>query len=159
MAISGVGMIHVVGTSVSLLTGAFQLVRPQRDGIHRRIGYAYCGAMVIGNLSALVIYKFSGGFNIFHAFALYSLFNVGMALRPMLIHPRPYQWRRIHYQWVAWSYVGLSAAAVTEALLRIVGLPGWLSPMVATPPVIILGWVLIYRFAPPLRPPRPAPTA
>ena len=152
MDISAVGMIHVVGTSVSLLTGSVQLLRRQRDRIHRRIGYTYCAAMATGNLSALFIYKFTGGFNVFHALALYSLFNVTMALRPMLARPRPYQWRRIHYQWVAWSYVGLCAAATTEALLRLVGLPGWLSAAVGTPPVVLLGWWLIYRFAPPLRP-------
>jgi hypothetical protein len=82
-----------------------------------------------------------------------------MALRPMLVRPRPYQWRRIHYQWVAWSYVGLCAAAVTEALLRIVGLPGWVSAAVGTPPVVLIGGLLIRRFAPPLRPPAAVPVA
>ncbi|MBI3790284.1 MAG: DUF2306 domain-containing protein, partial [Gemmatimonadetes bacterium] len=56
MAITGVGLVHVLGTSASLLTGGIQLFRPQRDELHRRVGYVYCGAMVVGNLSALVIY-------------------------------------------------------------------------------------------------------
>ncbi|MBI3789461.1 MAG: hypothetical protein HY275_01100, partial [Gemmatimonadetes bacterium] len=106
----------------------------------------------VGNLSALVIYKFTGGFNVFHALALYSLFNVTMALRPMLVRPRPYQWRRIHYMWVSWSYAGLGAAAVTETLLRVVGLPGWMSAAIGTPPVVLLGWWLIERHAPAARP-------
>jgi uncharacterized membrane protein len=152
-------MVHVIGTSVSLLTGSIQLGRRKGDATHRRIGYTYCCAMAAGNLSALAIYKFTGGFNVFHALALYSLFNVSMALRPMLVRPRPHQWRRIHYQWVSWSYVGLCAAAVTELLLRVFGLPGWLSAGVGTPPVVLSGWLLIKRFAPPLRPPGAAPVA
>jgi hypothetical protein len=72
----------------------------------------------------------------------------------MLVRPRPHQWRLIHYHWVCWSYAGLSAAAITEFLVRNAGLPGWLSAGVGTPPVILIGWLLIRRFAPP---PRPAP--
>ena len=159
MALSGFGLVHVMGTSISLLAGSIQLGRTTRDAIHKRIGYTYCAAMAVGNLSALAIYKFTGGFNVFHALALYSLFNISMALRPMLVRPRPYQWRRIHYQWVAWSYVGLCAAAVTEALLRVVGLPGWMSAAVGTPPVVLIGGLLIRRFAPPLRPAAAVPVA
>jgi hypothetical protein len=117
------------------------------------VGYAFVAVMTVSNLSALAIYKFTGGFNIFHALAVYNLVAIGLALRPMLQNPRPYQWRRIHYQWVAWSYAGLCAAAATEFLLRVILLPGWLSALVGTPPVILMAAWLIRRFAPAPRPP------
>jgi hypothetical protein len=116
--------------------------------------YFYFAAMAVNGVSALAIYRLSGTFNVFHALALYSLFNITMALRPTLTRPRPYQWLSIHYQWIAWSYAGLCAAAVTEFLLRVIGLSGWVSAALGTPPVILLGGVLIRRFAP--RPRTPA---
>ncbi|MGB7219417.1 MAG: DUF2306 domain-containing protein [Vicinamibacterales bacterium] len=152
MGLSAIGTVHTLAASLSLLTGAIQLIRTRRDTLHRRVGYVYAGAMGVNNMSALTIYEFTGGFNIFHALALYSLFNVGMALRPMLVTPRPYQWLRIHYLWVAWSYLGLSAAALTEFLVRVVGLPGWAGAGAATPPVFLVGGWLILRFAPRRRP-------
>jgi uncharacterized membrane protein len=153
MALTPVGIGHLAAASLSLLTGAFQLARPRRDTLHRRVGYLYVGAMLVNNLSALTIYLFTGGFNVFHALALYSLFNVTMAMRPMLANPRPFQWRRIHYMWVAWSYAGLFAAAITEFLVRVAHVPGWQGAAFGTPPAIIVASILIPRFAPPLRPP------
>lgn len=146
------GIGHMAAATLSLLAGAFQLIRTRRDQLHRRVGYTYVSAMVVNNVSALFIYKFTGGFNIFHGLALYSLFSVGFALRPMLSDPRPYQWKRIHYMWTAWSYAGLSAAAVTEFLVRVVYVEGWLAGLVGSVPVILLASVLIPRFAPPYRP-------
>ncbi len=159
MTLSSIGIAHTAGASLGLVTGAIQLLRPRRDTLHRRVGYVFVTAMAVSNLSALAIYQFTGRFNIFHALALYNLLGITLALRPMLQSPRPYQWRRIHYQWVAWSYAGLCAAAATEFLLRVVHLAGWVSAIVGTPPVILLAAWLIHRFAPPLRPPADVPAA
>lgn len=151
MLLSTIGTAHTAAASVGLVTGAFQLLRTQRDALHRRVGYTFIGAMAISNVSALAIYQFTGRFNIFHALALYNLVGITLALRPLLQSPRPFQWRRIHYMWVAWSYAGLCAAAATEFLLRVVHLSGWLSVMAGTPPGIVLAAWVIPRFAPPLR--------
>jgi len=153
MALSPLGAGHLLGASLGLATGAFQLLRPRRDRLHRRVGYVYVGVMAVTNVSALTIFRFSGGFNIFHALALYSLASIALAIRPMLVTPRPYQWRRIHYQWIAWSYAGLCAAALTEFLVRVVLVPGWVGAAIGTPPPIVLGGLLIRHFAPPPRPP------
>ena len=151
MPTSPLGYLHLVAASLSLILGAFQLIRPRRDQLHRRVGYTYVGAMVVNNVTALTVYQFTGGFNIFHALAIYSLFSIGMALQPMLVSPRPWQWRRKHYMWTAWSYAGLSAAAVTEFLVRVIHVPGWLSAPLGTPPVVLIAALLINRYAPPLR--------
>ncbi len=156
MALSAISAWHMAAASLSLTTGAVQLIRPRGDLLHRRVGYVYFAAMSVNGVSALPIYKFSGAFNVFHALAPYSLFNITMALRPMLARSRPYQWRSIHYQWAVWSYAGLCAATVTEFLLRVIGLSGWVSAALGTPPVILLGGLLIRRFAPRLRAPAAA---
>src|SRR5215470_3249861 len=77
------GPFHVAAAVVSLATGAVQSVRPKGDRLHRGTGYVYAVSMVVTNVSALLIYRFTGRFNVFHALALFSLFSVGMALRPM----------------------------------------------------------------------------
>jgi uncharacterized membrane protein len=151
MALSAIGTVHVVAASMGLATGVTQLIRTRGDTFHRRLGYVYVGAMTISNGTALAIYEFTGAFNIFHSLAVYSLFSIGMALRPMLVKPRPYQWYRMHYMWMSYSYAGLSAAAATEFLLRVVHMAGWTSAVVGTIPVMAIGSVLIFKFAPPLR--------
>lgn len=154
MALSTVGTVHMVAASLSLATGAFQLIRTRRDALHRRVGYTYVFAMLVNNVAALTIHEFSGGFNVFHAFAIYSLISISLAVRPMLVNPRPYQWKRIHYMWIAWSYAGLSAAAVTEGLLRIGHVSWQLATLGGSFPVIAIAALLIARFRPPLRPAR-----
>lgn len=142
------GSIHMAAATVSLLLGAFQLARMRRDRLHRRAGYAYAAAMVLTNLTALLIYEFTRGFNIFHALALLSLFTLGMALKPMLTRPRPADWRTVHYYWVTWSYAGLCAAAMTEFLVRVMDVPGWMSAAIGTPLVLVPAAWLIARYAP-----------
>ncbi len=141
----------MAAASLGLVAGAIQMLRPRRDRLHRQVGYVYVGVMAVNNLTALGIYEFTGGPNIFHGFAVYSLVSITLALRPMLIKPRPWQWRRMHYMWIAWSYVGLWAAAVVEFLTRVVLLPGWFAAAVGSPLVVLAGWPLINRFAPPRR--------
>lgn len=152
MAYSIVGTTHLAAASAGLLFGAEQLIRTRRDALHRRLGYVFVAAMAISNVTALTIYKFTGGFNVFHALALYNIFGIIMALRPMLKKPWPLRWRSMHYQWMAWSYAGLCAAAATEFLARMVHMEGWLSAAAGTTPVMIVAGLLIPRFAPAQRP-------
>ena len=149
MALTTIGVVHTAAASVSLLAGAFQLGRRRRDLLHRRVGYCYAAAMVMTNVSALLVYRFNGRFNVFHVLALVALVTLAMALRPMLMRPRPQAWRVIHYYWVCWSYTGLCAAAATEFLLRVVHVPGLASAAIGTPIVIAVGAWLINRNAPP----------
>jgi uncharacterized membrane protein len=151
MPTTTLGYLHLVAASLSILLGAFQLIRTRRDQLHRRVGYTYVGAMAVNGITALTVYEFTGGFNIFHGLAIYSLLSIALAVQPMLANPRPLEWKRKHYMWVAWSYAGLMAAAVTEFLVRVVHAEGWLSAALGSPPVIILAAFLIPRFAPPRR--------
>jgi uncharacterized membrane protein len=134
--------------AASLLFGAFQLIRPRRDLLHKRMGYAYVAAMLVTNVTALTVYEFNGRFNVFHALALVSLVTLAMAMRPMLMRPRPKHWRITHYYWVAWSYAGLSAAASTEFLLRVMLLPGWMASAIGTPLILLPAAFLIERYSP-----------
>ena len=151
MALTTVGTFHMTAASLSLAAGAVQLLRPRGDTFHRRSGYVYVTAMAVNNVTALAIYRFTGGFNVFHALATYSLISVALALRPMLITPKPLNWYRMHYMWMSWSYVGLSAAAATEFLVRVMYVPGWLGAVAGSLPVGFIGGWLVMRNAPPMK--------
>ena len=112
------GTVHTVLSLAGIMTGAEQVLRKQRDQLHRRLGYVYVASMLVADVAVLTVYRFSGGFNAFHAGALVNMACIGMAMRPMLTKPRPPKWKLTHYMWICWSYVGLLAAASTELLIR-----------------------------------------
>ena len=147
------GWIHTVFATLGILVGAEQLLRTRRDRLHRWLGYVYVVAMLVGDLAILTVYRFNGRFNVFHVGALVNMFCIVMALWPMLTKPRPPQWKRTHYMWICWSYVGLLAAALTEFIIRTQPLPGRGATIIATilasSFVCTVGAVLIRR-------PRPA---
>jgi uncharacterized membrane protein len=150
------GAIHTAAASIGILTGATQVIRTPRDAFHRRMGYVYVTAMVIADIAVFGVYEFTGTVNFFHALAAFNLFSMGMALRPMLMKPRPFQWKINHYMWIAWSYVGLLAAGVTEFLLRVPKVNWVISTVGGTGLVMLIGGYIVTRLRPA---PRKAPAA
>ena len=146
------GWFHTILSSLGIIVGAEQLIRTRRDRLHRWLGYVYVLSMLAADLAILTVYRFNGHFNVFHVGALVNMFCVGMALRPMLVRPRPRQWKLIHFMWIAWSYVGLLCAALTEFIIRTQPLPGRgatiLATILATSFVGLVGAFLIYKFKP-----------
>ena len=80
------------------------------------------------NVTALMIYRLLGGFGPFHVFAIFSLLGIVFGWRATFkaraarargdLKARALQ-IEIHYYWITWSYVGLLAAAASEALTRL----------------------------------------
>jgi uncharacterized membrane protein len=156
--LSTAGWIHTVLSTAGIAVGAEQLLRSRRDRLHRWLGYVYVTAMLVADVAILTVYRFNGHFNAFHVGALANILCIGMALRPMLANPRPRQWKLTHYMWIAWSYVGLLSAALTEFIVRTQPLPGRgasiVATIAATSAVCLAGAWLIARYKP-----RPAPEA
>jgi len=73
--------------------------------------------MVILTVSSLAIYRLPGHFEPFHALALFSLATVVGGVVPAL-RRRP-GWLMAHYWSMAWSYLGLLAAACSEIVVRL----------------------------------------
>ena len=65
--------IHVAACAAALMLGAAVAAAPKGTRWHRRAGRAFVASMLTLNLSALGLYRLSGGFNGFHALALFSL--------------------------------------------------------------------------------------
>jgi uncharacterized membrane protein len=129
------GMIHAALALLCIAVGLIQLLRPKRGAGHRARGYLYVYAVLVADGTALLVYQFTGQFNLLHAGAMLNLFCIVMAVVPLLRSPRPSNWRYVHYTWIAWSYVGLIAAAATEVVVRtgfVTRGQGWLVSLAAT---------------------------
>lgn len=148
-----VGAIHTTLALLCIVVGAVQLVRPKRGMGHRARGYAYVYAILIADGAAMLLYRFTGAFNIFHVGALVNFVFVIVAIVPVLRTPRPAGWKHWHYYFIAWSYVGLISAALTETVVRlsypITQSLAWGLTAIVTALVTTIGYVLIQRYRPP----------
>jgi len=153
------GWIHTALSGLAIVLGAEQVLRTRRDRLHRWLGYTYVIALLVGDVAILTVYRFNGHFNMFHVGAVANLLCLAMAMRPMWARPRPVEWKRKHYMWISWSYVGLLAAALTEFVVRTQPLPGRGASIVvtiaATGLVTGVGAWLIARNKPAAASPRP----
>ena len=147
-----VGAIHSVLAMGCIVIGLIQLVRPKRGSGHRARGYAFVYAILVADGAALLVFQFTGKFNILHAGAIVNLLCVTAAVIPVLRTPRPQNWKNLHYYWMSWSYVGLIAAAATELVVRTVHLgtreQAWAVTAMMSVLVTTIGYILINRYRP-----------
>ena len=141
--LDGVGLVHTLFGFAALLLGFLVLMGRKGTVVHRRLGQSYVFAMVALNVTALMIYDLSGRFGPFHIAAIVSLATVLAGLIPVVFRRPRETWMRLHAALMCWSYVGLSAAFVSEIATRVPGVRfGW-SVVAATVAVVMVGAVLI----------------
>lgn len=146
------GAIHTVLAMFGILVGLIQFLRPKRGPTHRARGYAFVYAMLVADGTALLVFQFTGRFNILHAGAVANLVCIILAIVPVLRTPRRWNWKNQHYYWMSWSYVGLLAAAATELVVRTGHLAtrgqAWMATAAVSVLVTAIGYVLIKRYRP-----------
>jgi len=147
------GAVHAILALAGIAFGLTQLLRHKGGAIHRALGYAYVYGMLIADAAALLIFRFTGQFNILHVGAIVNLVFIGVAIIPVLRTPRPTNWRYLHYYFISWSYVGLLAAAATELIVRTVHpasrQQAWMVTAMISGAATLIGYVLIRRHRPP----------
>ncbi|MCK1650355.1 DUF2306 domain-containing protein [Bradyrhizobium sp. 149] len=116
------GVIHAVLAMLCLAAGLVQFLRPKRGAGHRARGYLYVYAMLLSDAAALLVYRFTGHFNVFHLAAIVNFTLIVLAIVPLLRTPKPSNWRRTHYNFIAWSYVSPVSAAGTNIAARLLPL-------------------------------------
>lgn len=141
---SGLGIAHVSLATGALVLGALVVLRRKGDRLHRTLGHLYVGAMLGTNVTALCIYRLFGVFGPFHLAALLSLATTVAGLVPVVARWPRRTWYEYHARFMSWSYVGLVAAAVSEALVRIPSAPFAPAVLAATLGVTVLGAFLIH---------------
>jgi uncharacterized membrane protein len=146
-----VGTIHMMLAMLCIMVGAIQLMRPKHGAAHRARGYAFVYAMAVVDGLAMLLYRVTGSFNAFHVGAIVNLAAIVAAMVPMLMSPRPANWKHLHYRFMSWGFVGLMAAAVTGVIVRMVRLTheqSWAVSGGATALVMAIGYAMIERFRP-----------
>lgn len=156
--LTSAGAIHVVLALLCLVVGLVQFLRPKRGAGHRARGYFYVYAMLVSDAATLLLYRFTGHFNTFHAAAIVNFTLIVLAIVPLLRNPRPANWRATHYYFIAWSYPSLISAGLVNILARLLplttrGQVGWLALIVSIA-ITAIAYVLIRKY----RPPSDAPT-
>lgn len=113
-----------IGTAISALVfGVCVLLTRKGTRLHRQFGYAYVFNMLGLSISALLIYRLTGHFGPFHAAALASLITLMAGFGAAYMRLPAGRWLALHYEFMSWSYVGLVAAAVSEATTRLPAAP------------------------------------
>src|SRR5436853_4821113 len=147
-----IGAVHTVLAATGIIVGLIQLLRVKGGPVHRALGYAFVYAMLIADGAAMLVFQFTGRFNILHIGALANLVCIICAIIPVVRSPRPANWKFQHYYWISWSYAGLLAAAATELVVRTVHLPtreqAWMATAATSMVVSAIAWVVINRNRP-----------
>ena len=117
-SLTSLGTLQTLLAGSCILLGAIQLLAAKGGIGHRARGYAFVYGMLTADAAALLIYRFTGHFNILHVGAIANVACVLLAMVPLLRTPRPANWRDMHYALIAWSYVGLLAAATVRRAIR-----------------------------------------
>jgi len=125
----------------AILFGAVVIFSSKGTRRHRWMGRSYVAMMVGLNATALLNYELYGRFGPFHWMVLASLATVVAGFVPTWRKAPGWIYR--HAYFMAWSYIGLMAAAAAEVASRV---PGWSfapSVVVSSIVVIVVGaWVI-----------------
>jgi uncharacterized membrane protein len=136
---------HISTAISALIIGLCVMLTRKGTRLHKQLGYAYFFNMLGLNLSAFFIYRLTGHFGPFHGAALASFITLIAGFIPAYLRLPSGRWLELHYEFMNWSYVGLVAAGVSEALTRLPSSPFWLAVALGSLVVFVVGGVLIAR--------------
>lgn len=120
------GGAHVLAALIALLLGPYILAARKGDRRHRWLGRSWLVLMLAVDLSALSMYELHGRPNLFHFFALLSLW----AVIPGYLSIRRYGRTgaaadlAAHQICMHWAYFGLAAAGVWQLATRVLAVLG-----------------------------------
>lgn len=118
---SPIGLIHVIASMLSLISGTMVLLMSKGTQLHKSIGYGYALLMLIVNGTAFGLFGLFGKFGPFHAAALVSLVTLVAGMLPAIL--RKSNWLVLHFSFMYYSVIGLYAAFASEVIVRIPGIP------------------------------------
>ena len=127
------GLVHSLMALAAMLFGAVVIFSRKGTRKHRWMGRSYVAMMLGLNGTALLNYELYGRFGPFHWMVLASLATVVAGFVPTWRKAPGWIYR--HAYFMAWSYIGLMAAAVAEVASRV---PGW-----SFGPSVVIGSVVV----------------
>ncbi|NOT76529.1 MAG: DUF2306 domain-containing protein [Cyclobacteriaceae bacterium] len=135
---SPIGFIHLLSALVAIVLGTMVMTMRKGTRTHRRLGYSYVIAMLILNITALMIYRLFGRFGPFHVASVLSLLTLLMGIIPALIRKPKNTWLWYHMAGMYYSTIGLYSAFVSEVAVRIPGAPFFAVVTISTVVIFII---------------------
>ena len=114
-----IGLIHLVFSITSLITGTLVLSLTKGTNTHRKIGYAYSISMFVVLATSFAMYNLFGSWGIFHWTALVSSLTLALGLIPIFTKKPEKNYISIHFIFMYWSVIGLYGAFMAETLVRL----------------------------------------
>jgi uncharacterized membrane protein len=142
------GTIHIALAITALGVGAAMFLQKKGGRRHRNFGYLYTGALLLVNLSSLLVYRDSAGPGPFHILALVSLATLSAGVVPALLRTPRRAWINRHAYFMSWSYVGLVAAGAGQMATVISDLPSVIAVGLPSVVIVMVGAVLIHTRVP-----------
>jgi len=136
------GLIHLIASTIALITGTAVLLMTKGTKLHIQVGYAYVVSMGIIIVTAFMIYRLFGGWGIFHYTTLVSLVTIGLGMIPIWLKRPAKKWKYLHFSFMYWSVMGLYAAFAAEVLTRIPETPFYSMVGIATAVIMVTGGVV-----------------
>lgn len=137
--------LHILTAFSAMVLGTVVVTSRKGTAFHRLLGYSYVAAMLALNLTALGIYRLTEVFGPFHWAAVVSLATLVAGFVPVFLRWPARQWLDLHLRFMAWSYIGLLAAAASEAMVRLPAAPFWPAVVGSSLLVIVTGAYLLER--------------
>ncbi len=135
------GLIHLIASILSLLTGTYILLAQKGTKRHVKIGYVYVISMAIVIITAFMIYRLFDGWGIFHYTTIISLLTIAFGMIPIWTKKPTKSWKYLHFTFMYWSVIGLYAAFVAELITRIPETPFYAMVGFATGGVMLFGGI------------------
>ncbi len=139
-------VVHMAAVLLALVSGTAVVGLPKGTLVHRRLGWAYVGSMVVVLWTAFRLYYLFGRFGVVHWGAVAStgalLVGTGAAVCRAVVP----SWLRWHYAGMGASVTGLYAALAAEGTYRF--FPPryfWWSTLGPAGAVVVAGSLLLYR--------------
>ncbi|MFK8058064.1 MAG: hypothetical protein AB8F78_18195 [Saprospiraceae bacterium] len=135
------GLIHLIASVSSLVTGTLVLFMTKGTESHKKVGYLYVASMVVVILTAFMIYRLFNSWGIFHYTTVVSLVTISLGMIPIWLKKPVNSWKYLHFSFMYWSVIGLYAAFVSETLTRIPDAPFFGIVGIATFVVMLVGGI------------------
>jgi len=115
---SAVGLVHGFGAFAAVLLGSAMMLSAKGTPRHRLIGMVYIPLLIAVNVTALGLYGLTGRVNVFHVLAVVNLVTTLLGVRALVMwrRTRAESWLKGHQIHMAYSYLGLMMAFVSELL-------------------------------------------
>ena len=138
------GAVHTALALAAIVLGIAVVAMEKGTAAHRRVGMAYFAAMVMVNVTALMIYDLFPRWGPFHTLAAVSLTTTCAGVVPVWLQRPRGRWLQIHARFMSWSFAGLIGALVGEVGSRAGGLDPsavtWASIAVMVCAAVLIHW-------------------